>query len=127
MRKWRAGHWSSYTKAQLVIKRDKKCELCGYALVPEILCVHHKIEVRDGGSDGEDNLIVLCPNCHALEHQKKEKHKTLEDRLYWYNRSDTHKKRSTAYYAKNREKINARAKLRYRERKENERASSKRS
>lgn len=46
----------------------KNCERCGYAKFPEILGVHHKDENRKNNS--LENLIVLCPNCHSLEHRK---------------------------------------------------------
>lgn len=42
------------------------CTKCGYSERPQILVVHH-ID-RDRGNNKLDNLEVLCPNCHALEH-----------------------------------------------------------
>src|SRR5689334_10836723 len=30
------------------------------------LDLHHMVEVQEGGSDTPDNLIALCPTCHAL-------------------------------------------------------------
>tara|TARA_R100000008_G_scaffold16830_1_gene8332 strand:- start:162 stop:665 length:504 start_codon:yes stop_codon:yes gene_type:complete len=33
-----------------------------------ILQVHHIIEKSQGGSNDLDNLMLLCPNCHAQEH-----------------------------------------------------------
>ncbi len=30
--------------------------------------VHHKIPLKDGGSDTADNVIALCPNCHRKKH-----------------------------------------------------------
>jgi hypothetical protein len=32
------------------------------------LQVHHIIRVADDGGNSPDNLIALCPNCHALHH-----------------------------------------------------------
>lgn len=40
-----------------------KCVVCGFS---EIIEVHHIIPRRSGGSDDVNNLIVLCPNHHAL-------------------------------------------------------------
>ena len=31
--------------------------------------IHHLDYVSDGGSDSPDNLIALCPTCHALHHK----------------------------------------------------------
>lgn len=42
----------------------EKCQNINFA----ILQVHHVIEKSKGGSDELDNLLLLCPNCHALEH-----------------------------------------------------------
>lgn len=39
------------------------CQLCGYS---EIVVVHHKD--RDRSNNSLNNLMVLCPNCHAKEH-----------------------------------------------------------
>lgn len=43
-----------------------KCERCGYNKHPSILHVHHKD--RNRLNNNEDNLEVLCPNCHHEEH-----------------------------------------------------------
>lgn len=32
------------------------------------LDVHHIEYVSEGGGDSEENLLALCPNCHALHH-----------------------------------------------------------
>ena len=48
--------------------RFNKCEKCGYSEHPEILGVHHIDKNHD--NNAIDNLIVLCPNCHSLEHCK---------------------------------------------------------
>lgn len=46
-----------------VFKRDNnKCVICGYS---KHLNCHHILAVNDGGSDKLENLVTLCPNCHA--------------------------------------------------------------
>lgn len=45
-----------------------KCQICGYSENRNILGVHH-ID-RNKHNNTLENLIVLCPNCHSLEHQK---------------------------------------------------------
>lgn len=48
--------------------RGAKCEDCGYDTVPGILEIHHVVRKADGGSDAIENLVLLCPNCHAIRH-----------------------------------------------------------
>ena len=33
------------------------------------LDIHHIEYVADGGGDGQENLLPLCPNCHSLHHK----------------------------------------------------------
>lgn len=42
------------------------CNRCGYSEHKEILVVHHRN--RDREDNLPENLEVLCPNCHAIEH-----------------------------------------------------------
>jgi hypothetical protein len=43
-----------------------RCEKCGWA---EARCdVHHRHEKASGGLHTLSNAIVLCPNCHRIEH-----------------------------------------------------------
>jgi hypothetical protein len=43
-----------------------RCEKCGWDKAP---CdVHHRHEKAKGGAHTIENAIVLCPNCHRLEH-----------------------------------------------------------
>lgn len=55
------------------------CWACGRdevlleALRPSVsLQVHHIIEVTDGGGDDRDNLMLLCGECHAEVHRRRE-------------------------------------------------------
>lgn len=51
--------------------RMSACEDCGYDDVPGILILHHKD--RNRANNSMDNLKVLCPNCHAIEHLAENK------------------------------------------------------
>ena len=60
---------SSYIRNYLLNKSNYKCELCGWGEINTFtnkipLEIHHK----DGNylNNSEDNLQVLCPNCHSL-------------------------------------------------------------
>ncbi len=51
-------------KFSKVYERFKgKCFVCGF---DEITEVHHIVPRRYGGTDEEGNLVLLCPNHHAL-------------------------------------------------------------
>jgi hypothetical protein len=47
------------------------CERCGYNETPGILSIHHKD--RDRAHNTQDNIEILCPNCHAIEHLDEHK------------------------------------------------------
>ncbi len=49
-----------------------KCESCGYSEHKEILGIHHKNRNRNDNS--LNNLMILCPNCHSIEHKKHISH-----------------------------------------------------
>ncbi|MBE3038893.1 MAG: HNH endonuclease [Chloroflexi bacterium] len=44
---------------------------CGNPVCRSILTldIHHLERVSEGGPDSPDNLLALCPNCHALHHR----------------------------------------------------------
>lgn len=44
------------------------CDICGYKEHPEILGIHHKDRNRNNNSI--ENLQILCPICHSIEHKK---------------------------------------------------------
>lgn len=44
-------------------KYGRKCELCDYSAA---LDVHHLVPRYKGGQHELGNLMVVCPNCHAL-------------------------------------------------------------
>jgi 5-methylcytosine-specific restriction endonuclease McrA len=50
--------------------RPKKCERCGYDTNEAAIIVHHKDRNRSNAAD--DNLEILCANCHAIEHHGEE-------------------------------------------------------
>lgn len=53
----------AWIRMQAIKKYGAKCELCGYELVVES---HHILPRKRGGLHEINNLMVLCPNCHAL-------------------------------------------------------------
>lgn len=53
----------AWVRSQAIKKYGKKCELCGYTMAID---THHIIPRHKGGPHEIDNLMVVCPNCHAL-------------------------------------------------------------
>jgi len=53
-------------KVFFTLNRPKVCERCGYDENEAAIIVHHKD--RNRMNDTEENLEVLCCNCHAIEH-----------------------------------------------------------
>ena len=64
-------------KRWLVEQRGEKCEECGWAIKnPYINKVPLEIHHKDGNwNNKEDNLSLLCPNCHAIKDNYKRNNK----------------------------------------------------
>lgn len=58
------------TVRKYMAKRNliNQCQKCGFKKYKKILGIHHKDKNRNNNS--LDNLVVLCPNCHSIEHIK---------------------------------------------------------
>jgi len=52
-----------WIRMQAIKKYGAKCELCEYRLAIDS---HHILSKKMGGLHEIDNLMILCPNCHAL-------------------------------------------------------------
>lgn len=50
----------------------EKCNRCNFNQYIQILGVHHKD--RNRNNNKLDNLEVLCPNCHSIEHMRHTPH-----------------------------------------------------
>ncbi len=60
---------SMYIKTYLFRKFNSKCARCGWGKInPYTNKIPLEVEHIDGNykNNDEDNLILLCPNCHAL-------------------------------------------------------------
>ena len=77
--KWNPA-FSTVRKAMLARGMLEQCEKCGFNLIKDILGVHHKD--RNKNNNSLKNLIVLCPNCHSIEHMKHIVHGGLK-KINW--------------------------------------------
>lgn len=50
-------------------ERGNRCQLCGWA--EAAVDAHHIVQVKDGGLNIKENIIVLCPNHHRMADHKK--------------------------------------------------------
>lgn len=54
-------------RKRLALRRDgARCRICGF---DTLVHVHHIVHKAKGGDDEITNLIVLCPNHHAMAHR----------------------------------------------------------
>ena len=60
---------SKRTITKVLNRINRGCSICGWN---EATCdIHHIIPRKNGGSNDNDNLCILCPNCHRKVHDKK--------------------------------------------------------
>jgi 5-methylcytosine-specific restriction endonuclease McrA len=51
-------------------QRDQhRCQKCGATRDTTRLLLHHMAPTRHGGSNTQDNLVLLCEQCHKKEHR----------------------------------------------------------
>lgn len=66
---------SKRTITKVLNRLNCGCSICGWN---EATCdIHHIISRKKGGLDNNDNLCILCPNCHRKVHCGKIKSETL--------------------------------------------------
>lgn len=53
----------AWIRAQAIKKYGNSCELCNYNFTID---THHVTPKYQGGPHEIDNLMIICPNCHAL-------------------------------------------------------------
>ena len=53
----------AWVRLQAIKKYGGECELCGYKMAID---THHIIPKYKGGPHEIENLMIVCPNCHAL-------------------------------------------------------------
>ena len=46
------------------------CPICGESIYGEPYEVHHIIPIKDGGTNKEDNLVIIHKQCHKIKHKE---------------------------------------------------------
>ena len=59
-----------YIKDEVLKRQGGTCALCSEH---QLLDLHHKKPVHLGGLNTAGNLILLCPNHHALAHRREQR------------------------------------------------------
>ena len=59
---------SSRTVAKILRRMKLPCSKCGWYHDGVVGDIHHIKEKKKGGSNLNDNLTYICPNCHRLVH-----------------------------------------------------------
>lgn len=56
-------------KARYVAENGPACMACSTVMPDKsLLNLHHVVPVARGGQNEDDNLALICPNCHAKAH-----------------------------------------------------------
>ncbi len=58
----------AWIRSQALKRYGANCELCTYN---QVVDAHHVQAKKDGGLHDIENLMVICPNCHALITRRK--------------------------------------------------------
>ena len=64
-------YWEN-TRQRILNERGHTCERCGCSLFDKSFEVHHLSYLRLG-DEYDDDLMLLCPECHKEVHRKEEK------------------------------------------------------
>jgi len=68
-RTWKGGvTYRGATADRIRERAGNKCERCKWNEEPGVLQIHHVD--RNRRHNGDENLILLCPNCHEVDHFK---------------------------------------------------------
>ncbi len=69
---------SKQTRDKLLVEARHRCTICS----EKCFEIHHIIELAEDGTDDEENLIVLCPNCHQHRYHRSGEFTRDQVRLY---------------------------------------------
>ncbi|HIC7213966.1 HNH endonuclease [Burkholderia stabilis] len=62
----RGSRWVK-TRRRIAVAQQFKCQRCGCVWMPWRDQVDHDVPLEQGGSNEDDNLKLLCDDCHKLK------------------------------------------------------------
>ena len=68
----RRKKWNSTVVNEILVKQDRKCNVCRKLLVVLLYQMDHTHALADGGPDHPGNLQALCLECHTKKTQREE-------------------------------------------------------
>ena len=61
-------------RAAIFLGQDGKCKCCGKKLNLSEWDLDHEVELADGGSNDESNLVAKCKKCHRAKTSQSQDH-----------------------------------------------------
>lgn len=55
------------TRVRIQVEQGSTCQGCGRLWMPELDQVDHRIPREQGGTDADENLQLLCDDCHETK------------------------------------------------------------
>ncbi|HUV80206.1 MAG TPA: tetratricopeptide repeat protein [Candidatus Bathyarchaeia archaeon] len=74
------GTLSREIKDALLVEAMHRCCLCPQH--EDITEIHHVVPIREGGPSTKENLMVVCPNCHAKIHRIRTMYTPKQLKMY---------------------------------------------
>jgi 5-methylcytosine-specific restriction endonuclease McrA len=71
----------SKSKRQELIEKNESCPICGHDLLIDFSHVDHIIPLALGGDNAEENLQVVCHECHKRKTKKDIKNISKSNRI----------------------------------------------
>lgn len=60
---------SAALKHDVLLRQGRTCALCP-SKEYDVFDFHHKLQVSEGGGNEPENIVGLCPTCHAKAHRR---------------------------------------------------------
>ena len=79
-------HMAKEIRDKLLVEAMHRCCLCPQH--EDITDIHHIVPISEKGPDTEDNLMVVCPTCHAKIHRIRTMYNPEQLKMYkdrWVN------------------------------------------